>query len=64
MKTLGPDEENFSDTNGAMGIFDNDTMTCGGDATPIDMLEVGVYISANHSLVFNVTKLNGTPRLG
>ena len=36
------DEVNFSDTIGAVGMFDNGTLTCRGDTPPDDMAKVGV----------------------
>ena len=36
------DEVKFSDTTSAVGMFDNNTFTCGGDTPSTDMVEVAV----------------------
>ena len=55
-------EVKFKDTLGALGMFDSGTLTCAGDAPSADMDKVGVFISPSNSPIFDMTKLNETPR--
>ena len=42
LKEIGVNKVNFIDTTGAVGMFDNGTLTCGEDTPPANMDEVWV----------------------
>ena len=60
----GVDGVKFKDTTNELGMFDSGTLTCIGDAPLADMDAVGVLISLGPFLVFYMTRLDETPRLG